>query len=581
MPTARETVFVIGCAILFGVVFSYPILEHLSRVGGFYDFDLMLELHWAAAHSVARFHQLPLWNPYKCGGIPMLANPQSRIVTPFFALSLLFGPFVGLNLEIPLHLAIGWSGGYVLARVQGLSRSAGVVCGSIFAGSSWFPLHIGVGHPAFLPALYLPWIVAFLWLSFARRKLFPVAMAAAVVALMLGEAGVYAIGQVFLLAGLLGFTIAISERRWWPIVVVAALALFSIGFAAVKLLPTLELMRAHPRPWNVAEATPLRMILYALFSRNQQLDRLPPIGQWEFWEYGAYIGVLAALLAAVGIVTSFRRATPWLVAGIVLFALAMGGGGPCYPWTLLHKLPIFSSERAAPRCLIPFVLVVGVLAASGADFIHRRCKAAGARAVYFVAAAMLIDFWLVSVPNLQHAVLQAAPAVTPAPVFRQNLNRSVLSMLPMTMANEGAINCYEYTNFYSSAAGFNGPGYRGEQYLLGPGTVQLVRWTPNALTYEVAAPQPGIMVVNQNYFPSWRLSRGRGEVFSHHGLLAVRVPAGDQRITLSYRDNAFVLGALISMLTMLVALAVMFLERRGLDLTDSAMAQSDGGRQDR
>lgn len=580
MPATLETISVIGGAILFGLAFGYPILEHLSLVGGFYDFDLTLELHWVAVHTVASFHQLPLWNPYKCGGMPMLANPQSRIVTPFFALSLLFGPFVGLNLEIPLHLAIGWGGGYVLARVQGLGPAAGLVCGSIFAGSSWFSLHIGVGHATFLAELYLPWIVAFLWLSFARRKLFPAAMGAAVAALALGEGSVYTIPQAFLLAGLLALTVAVLERRWWPICALGVLGLFFVGFAAVKLLPTVQLMLTHPRPWNVSEATPLRLILYALFSRNQKLDRPPPIGQWEFWEYGAYIGAIATWLAAAGIVSSFRRTMPWLVAGLVFFTLAMGQGGPYYPWALLHRLPIFSSERAAPRNLIPFVLVVGVLAGSGVDFIQRLFKPPAA-IVYLFAAAMLVDFWLVSVPNFQHDVLQPSPTITPARTFRQNLNQSVLSMLPMTMANEGAINCYEYINFRSTVAGFNGPDYRGEQYMLGPGSVDLDRWTPNALSYEVAAPRSSILVVNQNYFPSWRLSEGRGQVFSQDGLLAVRVPAGNQRITLKYRDDAFILGAVISALTLLVALAVMSFERRKLDFVDTAMEQSHPGRQDR
>ncbi len=185
----REAALVTAGSILFGLAFSYPILAHLSRTGGFYDWDLAKQLHWAAVDTVLRFHQAPLWNPYKCGGIPMLADPLSRIVTPFFALSLLFGPFLGLNLEIPLHLAIGWSGGYVLARVQGLSAAAGVICATVFAGSSWIGLHVGAGHIVFLASLYMPWIVAMLWTSYTRSALCPAAIGGAQVALMLDEGG--------------------------------------------------------------------------------------------------------------------------------------------------------------------------------------------------------------------------------------------------------------------------------------------------------------------------------------------------------------------------------------------------------
>src|SRR5438093_334681 len=104
--TAREPVLVGLVAVAFALAFSYPVLGHLSEAGFRRDWDLLRQLDWAAFHSVTHFHQLPLWNPYKCGGMPLLANPHSRIVTPFFLLHLFLGPNVGLNLEVPLHLAI-------------------------------------------------------------------------------------------------------------------------------------------------------------------------------------------------------------------------------------------------------------------------------------------------------------------------------------------------------------------------------------------------------------------------------------------------------------------------------------------
>jgi len=68
--------------------------------------------------SVAHFHQLPLWNPYECGGTPMIGDPQSRVLTPFFLIHLLFGPVVGIHLEIALHFALLW------ADISGGARSS-------------------------------------------------------------------------------------------------------------------------------------------------------------------------------------------------------------------------------------------------------------------------------------------------------------------------------------------------------------------------------------------------------------------------------------------------------------------------
>ena len=65
----------------------------------------------------------------------------------------------------------------------------------------------------------------------------------------------------------------------------------------------------------------------------------------------------------------------------------------------------------------------------------------------------------------------------------------------------------------TNVKGWNEPAYRGEQYLLGRGSVTLARWSPNRLEYLVDALAPSVMVVNQNYDPSWRAMSGAGHIF--------------------------------------------------------------------
>jgi len=65
-----------------------------------------------------------------------------------------------LYIEIVIHLAMAFSGGYVLARTMAMGRVAAVVSAVVFPSSSWLYLHLSVGHMNFLPALYIPWIVA-------------------------------------------------------------------------------------------------------------------------------------------------------------------------------------------------------------------------------------------------------------------------------------------------------------------------------------------------------------------------------------------------------------------------------------
>ena len=57
------------------------------------------------------FPSMAALNPYLWAGMPMLADAESRVLTLFFLLHVLFGPTVGIHLEIPLHLAIGFLAG--------------------------------------------------------------------------------------------------------------------------------------------------------------------------------------------------------------------------------------------------------------------------------------------------------------------------------------------------------------------------------------------------------------------------------------------------------------------------------------
>jgi len=560
--TALEIICVVAAALLFGAAFTAPMLAHLSAIGNIRDWDWQMHMQWVPFYTVTHFHQLPLWNPYECGGVPMLANPQSRFLTPFFLLHLLFGPVIGFQLEITLHFAIAWAGGYVLARVQGISPLASALCGSIYTGSSWLPLHLAVGHAVFLTSAYLPWIIACLWRGFHEHQFLPAAVAALLVALTLGEGGVYPVLQAFVVAALLAIIISMIELSYWPILVAIAFGAFSAGFAAFKLLPNYEMMSVYPRPGDFFDYTPLRMIFGFLFSRVQIIGPDVIGGQWEIWEYSAYIGPLAAALAVVGIAKATRASLPWLIAGVVFITLATGDSASYSPWSLLHQLPIFSSSRVAPRFLIPFTLTVGMMAAFGADFILQRFDARGRYLLYFLICAMLADFWLVSAPSIRHLVDGEAP--NPQDVsatFTQVRDESTGDMFVTSMANEGSLNCYEYTEITTTALGVKQPGYRGEQYLLGPGTLQLTKWTPNALSYAVDIPAPTTIVINQNYDPSWRLIEGHGEVHARSGLLAIDLPAGRQSLRLEYRSRSLRIGAAISILTLLAALGLLVIER--------------------
>src|SRR6478609_2974304 len=74
-------------------IFRYPEFFSVN-----YDWRYFSSWIEVGRRSYLWFHQMPLWNPYGCGGEVLLANPQSMVASPLIFLSLIFGTALGLKL---------------------------------------------------------------------------------------------------------------------------------------------------------------------------------------------------------------------------------------------------------------------------------------------------------------------------------------------------------------------------------------------------------------------------------------------------------------------------------------------------
>ena len=579
--TRREALWMAAGSGLLALVFCFPMLcnpdppasemwswltgglffKNLARFPANGDWDLFTELRYVPYWTVAHFHQLPFWNPYKCGGMGMLSNPESSIVTPFFLPYLILGPYAGLYLEIYLHLALTFAGGYVLGRVLGLGPLASAVCAVIFPASSWFPLHLSVGHLNFLPAAYLPWIAAFLLIAIKQRRMTPAIIGGALCALTITE-GNYTFLYAAIIVGFAATILTLLSRSARPFAYGLTIGIFALGFAALRLIPMAQQLSLYPKHPFGMEPISMRYIASFLFSRNQDLYRAGP---WEFMfcEYGAYLSLAFALLAIVGLVTRPVKALPWIVPAVVFLEFTRGWTGQQSPLMLLYYLPLSGNAGLPGRYLIPLVFCVGVIAAYGADFIHSRFQTRGKWIVAGLLLVGTLDGWLVGAGNLRYLFHNPLPPIPHSETFRQYLVQNPSYMTEIAEANEGSVNCqgFGYNDIPENPLGYNFPGYRGEQYLLGPGQVTLTRWSPNRLDFHVDAPEPATLVVNQNYYPGWRLTSAPGTLDPGAALVTVRLPAGPHDVVLVYRPQHIAGAFGITLITILVAIAIWRRER--------------------
>jgi hypothetical protein len=587
LVSRQEAIALIGGSLAFALVFfypafldfkylgpgfhgwldSWPTLSHLSAVWSDTDRDVFAELRWVPYYTITHFHQLPFWNPYKCGGMPMLGNPESGIVSPFLLLYLAFGLMPGIILEIYFHIAIAFFGGYLLGRELGLRPLASIVLAAMFPSSSWLSLHVAQGHLNFLSSAYLPLIMALMLTACRMRRWYPAALGGLVCALTLTE-GNYAFAFAALVVAVVGVTLSVIRLSIRPLIVGTLIGIFALAFGALKLIPAAELLTLYPRS-GLGNWQSWSGVFIALFSRNQNLYRefFPRFAPFFFSEYGGYVGAPFVVLALIGIVAAGRDAIAWVLAATLFFFMFRGDTAPYMPSVLLRHLPLAGNTWLCGRWVIPLVFCFAVLAALGAECLCKRGGAWGPRLAAILLTVGLVDAWMVCSPNYRY--LSQPPSKGPFPIsksFRQYwVAANALAMTPLAEANMGAPNCHccGYNLPQGSVLGYNEPGYRGEYYLLGAGEVKQTEWTPNRLSYDVNVPAATSLVINQNMYPGWHLMRGRGSVYAENKLIAVRIPAGHQQIELVFTPSHILAAFALTLLASAALFLLWWIETRG------------------
>lgn len=525
----------------------------------------------AARITIARFGELPAWNPYYCGGIPGIGNPQDVSLSPDFLLRLAFGTSAGRRLATLLFVLLGMEGTFRWARKHDASVLGAALAGIAFATSARF---VGLVHDGWLHMFafeLMPWAALAFEAGIDRPKWR--LLGGFVLAWMVCCGGTYVVPYTGVLLGCL--LVAHLVRAAAPGGagrLGAKRALFSLGsmigasaaFAAPRVLPMLSVIGEHPRYFYTPEATfPGDAIAgLALAPTDAHLGELlhSSIPGWN------YVGTITFLLAAFAVVTFDRRALAFALLAVAFGALSCGEQGPFAPWTLLHKLPIFSQLRTPYRFIVVAGLAVSLAAARGVTRLedapgalarlvrrwlgkpaqtHREAFVLGALATalsLFVAGRAAAQTVGAQVLTAGSAYDMAAPVRYDDAFEQARGNRWDAQVYPA--ASRGTLACFEETEFPQSPE-LRGDRAREEFVLHGDATVARTRWSPTKISLHVVAGEPFVLAVNQNYHPAWRASVG--EPFSSEGLLSVRAPAGDYELTLTYRDYSIYAGVALSL----------------------------------
>lgn len=483
---------------------------------GFGDWQHFFMLWEASRVAVERYGELPLYNPYDCGGITLWGNPQLQTYSPWFLLVLAIGTTWATKIGVFLHTAIAVAGAYLFARNEvDLGRVASVFASVVWACGGFFAWHGAGGHAAFLPFCYAPWLLL-AWRAAARDLRWSAAVAG-IFALTLSEGGVYPPAFFALLLGFDAFVRLLdpASRRGVLLAGVVSAAV-AIPLSAFRLLAVRELL-ADTGGRHVPDHDIVRPeLLFRMF-----LD--PERGPWRVegneyvWaEYASYIGPIAFALASIGLVVVLARpGQRWIGLGALVFGATMIGHVTDYaPFAILRSIPVYDSLRVPSRYVVLATLYLALAGGVAIESLvawldrsrlHRWIDwTRPALPIVIVAGALAHLLWI----NGKNADLWNGPPLTTeeptGPFQLQHPGEYGARYAQYPQRNRGTPGCYTAFTFEPASLLRWGPQ---PQWIVqtGDADVRETGWTTNTWSLDVRARSTSRVTLNRNFDRHWRV----------------------------------------------------------------------------
>lgn len=318
---------------------------------------------------------LPLWNPHAFSGAPFFGNFQVALLYPPNWLHLVLPDAVALGWTMALHVGLAGVFTYLFCRQRGLGPTSSLVGGLTFSLSGPYFFHLFAGHAPYLAALTWTPLIFLVEDRLVSRPTARGALGLAAIVAMQVHAGYPQ--PMFYGAVAAGAWLVLRWREMpRPRATLTAFAAGWLGGLAIGAAQLVAGAAATRASWRIAGTSRSFAASFSLPPENLLTMIVPGafgdetglryFGGELWWEASAYVGAVAFVLAAFGIVHGDRARRRWLVPlalASVLFAL--GSHTPLFD--LVYRLPGFGTFRAPARAIHLTAFFAAVLAAQGHD----------------------------------------------------------------------------------------------------------------------------------------------------------------------------------------------------------------------
>jgi hypothetical protein len=455
------------------------------------------------------------------------------------------------------------------------SPAARALAVAVFAVSGRWALQITQGHTWHLSYEWTPWALYFYDRAVAadptrgKARLRDMVLCGASVAMMVYSGGIYPLPESVFVIAVYGVLLAANTRSARPVLVGLACGAFAFGLSAPKLMPMIEVMLRFPRLIESPETVDLQGLFEILTSQEQDTTSgHSGVSTYGWHEWGMYVGWTVVAILIVGcLVARGPRESPLKWTGLLCFVLGLGAFDPHAPWTLLHKMPVFSTQHVPSRWMYPGLLLLVAVAGAAFDRVMRRTG--WPRAWLEIGALagvawIALDVGKVARQPIRHIFYEPMPHVADStgPFRTEEHLPASLGMqldwsppsLPAVLGNVGTIDCGTFPPFHNywrhpGPNGIPAPGmgarsigdkdYRGEAFVAeGTGSAAIVKWTPNEMTVEVHGARRGDHVLlNQNWDPGWSANGSR--TIDWADLPAAELHSPDETVVFRYRPRTW------------------------------------------
>jgi hypothetical protein len=583
----KPTLFLTGCIVSLSVFIiwlgagkSYD--SHVVTFSFAKHADWDLHLSWAEAtrKTIIEYHQTPLWNPYRCGGAPLLGEPESDIISLYLPLLLLFGPAYGYGMALFAYLIIGLVGFYLLARFYNISRFGSALTASAYLLSGIILLPFAKGAPNFLAAAYLPFVLLSLMKFVQTRQHIQAILCGAGMALMF-LSGFHYIGIVILMVVVVCVVSGYRDKQARSMFSCLYPLVFFLGFSALKLFPAIEslLTRSVVDRGYYFSGFGLVRLLYSLIWPIQTPEEFDAWGRdvsgfvggvsYGLRENGMYIGIALLVLGIVGIIQKSKVRKDLGLVFIIFLWISFGNNIAPSLYGLLRLVPGLDFLEVAQRFryvwMIPLVLWIGLGWDRVEKFIVAKTKKQFVWPIFFLVVHML---W-VNVQIFSHGFYKNQESTQKASSFSQRCFAGSappqLQEYPRVSEGYGVAECTENVLIKNYTTCLESSQYKGEIYAESGGQIKKPIITPNRIVFEAEMPKESLVIINQNYDRGWwaKIDGIFVTPLNTRGLLSISVPSGASTIEVFYLPLSFVVGLGLTVLTCLMAARFLIWKNQG------------------